>query len=136
MRRSGGSGASFSRGRLPRLARRKGRGPCPSSASNQEEYFLVCPSLPSPDLGIAAAASVQLGGVDRDGVFDLFEEVLVVHDVAEILPEDPYPRIAAARTCAISINFGRFSDTAGKASRNTDCQNGQATPTIAAPVAA
>src|SRR6266852_3755247 len=29
---SGGSGASFSRGRPPRLARQKGRGPCPSPA--------------------------------------------------------------------------------------------------------
>ena len=28
---------------------------------------------------------VQFGGIDRDGVLDLLEQVLVVHDVAEIL---------------------------------------------------
>src|SRR5664280_3488072 len=40
-RHSGGSGASFSRGKLPRLARQEGRGrPYPSSVQNQEEYLL------------------------------------------------------------------------------------------------
>ena len=28
---------------------------------------------------------VQLGGVDRDSVLDLLEQILVVHDVAEVL---------------------------------------------------
>ena len=38
------------------------------------------------DLGVGAAgAVVQLGGVNRDGVLDLLEQVLVVHDVAEVL---------------------------------------------------
>ena len=32
-----------------------------------------------------AGAVVQLGGVDRDGVLHLLEQVLVVHDVAKIL---------------------------------------------------
>ena|ERR1017187_7416777 len=39
------------------------------------------------NLGIdtAAVVMIQLGGVNRYGVLDLLEEVLVVHDVAELL---------------------------------------------------
>ncbi len=37
-------------------------------------------------LGVGSArAPVQLGGVDRDGVLDLLEEVLVIDDVTELL---------------------------------------------------
>ena len=37
-------------------------------------------------LGVGAAGAViQLGGVNGDGVLDLLEQVLVVHDVAEVL---------------------------------------------------
>ena len=32
----------------------------------------------------AAGAVIQFGGVDRDGALDLGEQVLVVHDVAEV----------------------------------------------------
>ncbi len=49
-------------------------------------------------LGIGAAGAViQLGGVDRDGVLDLLEQVLVVDDVAEVLVLAVQPVGAADR---------------------------------------
>src|ERR1700677_1577911 len=45
-RHSGGGGASFSRGKPPRLVRHLDR-PSPSSAQNQEVHLLACSSLPS-----------------------------------------------------------------------------------------
>ena len=37
-------------------------------------------------LGVnSARAVIQLGSVNRDGILDLLEEVLVIHDVAEVL---------------------------------------------------
>ena len=71
----------FALGRLHRLA------------EQGERFQRVIEPLPAllqailqQHLGIdAAGAVIQLGGVDRDGVLDLLEQVLVVHDVAEVL---------------------------------------------------
>ena len=72
-------------------------------------------------LGIGAArAVVQLGGIDGDGVLDLLEQVLVVHDVAEILvlavePVGPADGLEQAvvlhRLVDVEIGAGRRIET-------------------------
>ena len=51
-----------------------------------EPFLALLQPILQQHLGVGAAGAViQLRGVDGDGVLDLLEQVLVVHDVAEVL---------------------------------------------------